>query len=233
MCRYVIHDPGNMSPWLRLLLLLLCLLRLAPGCLIKQFSALEKTNAADKFSHCIGVRCKDGVVLGAVEMPPNTEFRRLNQPRKCFFKLGCDMVCAGITADMEFITRVARDVIQSYREDYGVEISGAMLADRLSSFLYDYNSQESVRPLGIAVIIVDDSGALHLLRSNSELRAYRACVSLSNPSKDMLSFLKDQQWNELLCDEAEKKIEAFYLENVDFGSEVTVRLQQLRRSVHV
>ena len=223
-----------MLSWQLLLLLLGLSSQLTPACLIKQFTALEKTYPADKFSHCIGVQCRDGVVLGAVEMPPNADLRRLSQPRRCFFKLaGCELVCAGITADIEFITRVARDVIQSYREDFGVEISGAMLADRLSAFLYEYNAQESVRSLGIAMIIVDDTGALHLLRSNAEVRAYRACVSLGNPSKEMLSFLKSERWSELPCDEADKKIQTFYSENSEFGNGVTVRLRQVKQSTSV
>ena len=203
------------------------------SCMIKQFSALEKSSPADKFSHCIAVRCHDGVVLGAVETSPLTDMRRLSSPRKCFFNLGSGMVCAGVTADIEFIARVAREVAQSYREDFREGITGAILADKLSSFLYDYNAQESVRPLGIALIIVSEDGDLYMLRSNSELRAYRACVTLTPPPKEMLAFLQSERWTDLSCEDVENRIKTYYSRSSEFGSDITVRLQRVRTDTKV
>ena len=155
-------------------------LQLNYGSMIKSFLALEKSKVADNFSYCMGIKCKNGILLTSVQTPFQNELRWLEADRKCIHSLksGIVFAFAGTTADIEFILKVARECILSHKSLYKEEIKPYVLAQKLAEFLYDYSSDESARKLGISFIITSkdvEKEDLYLLKGNGEMRAYHVC----------------------------------------------------------
>ena len=61
-------------------------------------------------------------------------------------------VC-GLLADGRQLVNRARDEAASYKEFYGCQIPGKVLAERLAGFVHAYTMYWSVRPFGSAVLI--------------------------------------------------------------------------------
>lgn len=153
--------------------------------MIKSFMALEKSKVADNYSYCMGMRCKDGILLTSVQTPFQNELRWLESDRKCIYSLknGVVVAFAGTTADIDFILNVARECISSHKSIYKEEMKAYLLAQKLAAFLYEYNSDESARPLGVSLIITskeEKEGDLYLLKGNGDMRAYHVlCINLT------------------------------------------------------
>jgi hypothetical protein len=211
-----------------LLLISACFVR---SSVIKRFSVWVKSSVADEFSHCIGIKCKDGCLIGTIDSPVASSTRWLKSPRKLIVNIGMSIVAfAGITADIEFIVRAARDIKEDYRNSYGRTIPGAVLADKLSAFLYLQTFKEASRPLGIACIVVTENDDLLVLKGNAELRAYNACTTLSKPPEDLVLFLKSEDWTQRSCGEVEVLVRKFFDESESFQSQHVVHTQLIQKS---
>lgn len=59
----------------------------------------------------------------------------------------------------------ARSEAENYRDNYGVAITGKVLADRVALYLHAHTLYSSYRPLGVAIFISSvDNGVYSLFR---------------------------------------------------------------------
>lgn len=190
------------------------LAHLVHASLIESFQALQRHNPSDKYSHCIGISCRDGVLLAAVEPPIVTHQRWLVQRRKCFYKIdGSTFALCGITADIEYIVRFARQVQTKYKQSNNEAIPGDALSEKLAAKLYSLSSHPDTRSMALTVIVCSEKSRIFLVKANGDMKAYKACVTLASPPEAMVSFLKSKDWATCNCDEAMQTLQDFYHKN--------------------
>jgi len=109
--------------------------------------------AAEKSGLAIGIRCKDGVVLG-VEKPLT---HRLLLPRSNRRIHTVDhhvgMAMTGIAGDADKLANVGREEAHNYEEFYGIEIPGSVLNKRLAAQVHTYTIYWYLRPFGASALL--------------------------------------------------------------------------------
>lgn len=195
---------------LRLAVISVCLLYLPQAIsVIKRFGYLQSQHLADEYSHCIGIACSDGVLIGSSRSAitsTRSDYRWLQNERKVVYSIGSStLACAGISADMDLIVRIAKDLSHAYKRELREDMSGELLAERLAEYLHEYNAQDGSRALRVAMIIVSETGRLMVLRGNGDMHCSRACTTLagSHPATvEMMQLLRAHDWTRLTVDQA-------------------------------
>lgn len=129
--------------------------------------------AVDTSGTVVGIKCKDGVVLGAEKLViskmlvPNSNRRTFPVDRHA------GMACAGVAADGRAIVGRAQSEASQYKSFYGDPVPGHVLAERVASFVHVFNLYWYVRPMGVAALLaafdadgpqlylVDPAGTMH------------------------------------------------------------------------
>ncbi len=129
----------------------------------------------------VGVKCKDGIVLGAERqvfsklLVENTGKRIYNVDKSI------GMVLAGKIPDGRHIMSYARSECNKYFKDFSVPISGKTLSDRLSLYLNAFTLYNSVRPFGSTEIIASydklDGFGLYMLETSGHYFGYTCCTA--------------------------------------------------------
>jgi 20S proteasome subunit alpha 7 len=88
-------------------------------------------HAAD--STAIGIRCKDGVVLGCEKSVQSKMLVQTSNRRIHTLDLHAGLALSGLAADARQLVNKARSEASEYRSFYGSEIPGKVLSDRLAS----------------------------------------------------------------------------------------------------
>lgn len=121
----------------------------------------------------IGIRCKDGVVLG-VEKPVLSKMLVEGSNRKVFaVDRHAGMVSGGLTPDGRMLSNRATEEASNYKQFYGEPIPGTVLSERLASYVHVFTLYWSVRPFGASALLaiydhdgpalyhIEPSGASH------------------------------------------------------------------------
>ena len=127
-----------------------------------------------KFSTCIGMKVKDGIVL-ACEKPILSPLTKPHVNRHIqTIDSHAGLVCAGIPADARQLANRAREEAASYRQNFETDIPPSVLTDRLSLYIQAHTLYSSMRPFGVhAIIGVGDK--LFMLEPSGISSGFRAC----------------------------------------------------------
>jgi 20S proteasome subunit alpha 7 len=104
-------------------------------------------------STAVGVRVKDGVVLGFEKLITSKMLVEGTCKRLLTVDEHVGIAVSGLLADGRQLVNRARDEAASYREFYGEAIPGKVLAERLAGFVHAYTMYWSVRPFGSSVLV--------------------------------------------------------------------------------
>lgn len=142
------------------------------------FQVEYAAKAVENSGTCLGLRCKDGVVL-AVE---KTIVSKMLVPgtlrRAHIIDRHATLVVCGLISDGRVIVNHARKECEQYKDFYGRPIPGRVLADRLAHFVHLYTLHWHVRPFGCAVLlgVGDVDGAeLYLVEPSGVSYRYYGC----------------------------------------------------------
>jgi 20S proteasome alpha/beta subunit len=126
---------------------------------------------------CVGLRCKDGVVLGVEKLVESKLLVKQSNKRLATADLHVGVVrcasagvrgaltdltrrtcagrqaSAGLAADGRALVALARSQAEQYRDFYHAPIPGKVLADRMALHVQAYTLYSSVRPYGAAVLL--------------------------------------------------------------------------------
>jgi 20S proteasome subunit alpha 7 len=105
------------------------------------------------FRTAVGVRVKDGVVLGFEKLIASKMLVEGTCKRLLTVDEHVGIAVSGLLADGRQLVNRARDEAASYREFYGEAIPGKVLAERLAGFVHAYTMYWSVRPFGSSVLV--------------------------------------------------------------------------------
>lgn len=135
--------------------------------------------AVENSGTCLGIRCKDGVVL-AIEKMILSKMLVPGAVRRAHIvdKHAAIAIC-GLVPDGRVIANHARDECERYRDFYGRDIPGHVLADRLAHFVHLYSLHWHVRPFGCAVLLSVygcDGPELYLIEPSGTCYRYYACA---------------------------------------------------------
>lgn len=154
----------------------------------------------------IGMKCKDGVILGAEKLMfskllvDGTHRRIFNVDKH----LG--MVVNGKIPDGRHIMNYARNESNKFLKDFDVEISGKTLCNRLSLYLNAYTLYNSVRPFGSSEIIAswneDEGYGLYMLEPSGSYYGYSCCTSGKGRQNAKAMFESIGHSEKLTCKEA-------------------------------
>ena len=106
---------------------------------------------SNKFLNCrtiVGVKCKDGVVLGAEKLVFSKLLVDGTNKRIYNVDKSIGMVVAGKIPDGRHIMNYARNEANSFEKDFDINIDGRTLAERLALYKNAYTLANAVRPYG-------------------------------------------------------------------------------------
>ena len=109
--------------------------------------------AVDNSSTAVGIRCKDGVVMG-VEKPKLSKMLVEGSNRRILtVDRHTGMCVSGLMADARQIVNFGRDEAANYLSQFGSQIPGEMLANRVADHIHYYTCFWYIRRCGAAVLV--------------------------------------------------------------------------------
>eukprot|EP01100_Stratorugosa_tubuloviscum_P011196 TRINITY_DN495_c0_g1_i1.p1 TRINITY_DN495_c0_g1~~TRINITY_DN495_c0_g1_i1.p1 ORF type:complete len:247 (+),score=128.50 TRINITY_DN495_c0_g1_i1:112-852(+) len=166
------------------------------------------SKAVDNSGLSIGVRVKDGVVLGVEKirvskMHVEHSNRRLHTVER---HIGC--ADAGLMADARNVVNRARSEAANYFDNYSHSIPVRALAERIAGFMQAHTLYGHVRPFGCSILLAgyDRTGPqLYMIEPNGIHLGYFGCTAgkTRQAAKTELEKLK---LNELTCEQAIKEV---------------------------
>jgi len=173
------------------------------------FQVEYAAKAIEKSGTAIGIRCKDGIVLGVEKAIVSRMI--LNDTNKRIHTVGIynGVALSGFAADARQIVNRGREEASSYKSYYASHIPGDVLCKRLAGFVHLHTLYWYYRPFGCAVLVgsyspdgkpelcqIDPSGVCH---------AYYAAVIGKN-KEAAKSELEKIDFANYTCREAVKEI---------------------------
>ncbi|WRT63390.1 uncharacterized protein IL334_000295 [Kwoniella shivajii] len=125
----------------------------------------------------IGLRCKDGVILGVERLLHSKLLVKGANRRIASLDEHIGLASAGLLADGKHLARRGREEASSFRENYNSPVTVQILSDRISAYLQAYTCYGSVRPFGLSSIVggVDKTGPkLFCIEPSGVYYGYRA-----------------------------------------------------------
>ncbi|KAL9131874.1 MAG: hypothetical protein Q9217_000320 [Psora testacea] len=119
----------------------------------RNFQVEYAVKAVENGGTCIGIRCKDGVVLATEKIITSKLLKPGANRRILSVDRNIGVVSAGLIPDGRHFVSRARDEAASWRSTYKAPIPTKALAGRLGSYVQAYTLYSSVRPFGVTAII--------------------------------------------------------------------------------
>lgn len=135
--------------------------------------------AIEKSGTAIGVRCKDGVVMGVEKVIISKMLLASSNRRIHTLDMHAGMTIAGLAADGRQLVNKARSEAKSYKSFYGHQIPAKVLTDRIAGHVHMHTLYWYLRPFGTSVIIGaydDDGPALYMCEPSGVSYKYFACA---------------------------------------------------------
>jgi hypothetical protein len=148
------------------------------------------TKAVDNSGTVVGIKCKDGVVLGVEKLIPSKMLLEGSNRRIHAVHKHAGMAVAGLAADGRQIVARARSEASQYLSFYGEDIPIKELCDRVAHYVHLCTLYWWLRPFGSATILGGydrDGPQLYMIEPSGV--AYVCTFSLSDfDSATLISF---------------------------------------------
>jgi len=173
------------------------------------FQVEYAAKAIEKSGTSIGIRCKDGVVLGVEKAIVSKMI--MNESNRRIYTVGIHngIALSGFAADARQIVNRGREEAANYKSYYASVIPGKVLANRLAGFVHLYTLYWYYRPFGCAVLIASYSPQgepeLHQIDPSGVCHAYHAAVIGKN-KEAAKSELERIDFSTFTCREAIREI---------------------------
>ena len=132
--------------------------------------------AVENSETVVALLCTDGVILGC-EKIQSSPLEMSNSNHRIFnVDKHIGIAICGRLPDGKNIVSRARKECDSYRQNFGRDLPGPILADRLANYVHAHTCYGQFRPLGVAVFIACvENGvySLFMIDNSGLLRGYR------------------------------------------------------------
>lgn len=164
--------------------------------------------AVEKSGLTLGIRCKDGVVLGSQRPIVSKMLVKSNWRRIMTVDSRSGVATAGWQPDARQLGNKAREEARSYREFYGSDIPGNILGERMAGHVHMHTLYWYLRPFGAAILIAnyDEKGPnLSMIQPSGEMYRYFASAIGQN-TQGAKTELEKINFKEITCAEAAKEV---------------------------
>lgn len=119
----------------------------------KIFQTEYAAKAVSIIGTVIGLRCRDGIVLG-IEKPIVSKMLEKGSNRRAYaVDMHAGLAVAGVAADGRQIINRASYEASNYKSTYGEPIPGHVLNERIASYVHIFSMHWSTRPYGSAALL--------------------------------------------------------------------------------
>lgn len=179
----------------------------SPDGRVVQVEYAEK--AVEKSGTSIGIKCKDGVVMG-VEKEIASKMLTPGANKRIFpCDLHSGMAISGMLPDGHALVNKAREEAREYIMFYGHHIPGRTLAERMAQHMHSYTLYWQNRPYGCAALLAtydkEDGPGLYCLRPSGVMFKYYACA-IGNHKQGAQTELEKIKFAEITCVQAVQEI---------------------------
>mmetsp|Transcript_20351 Transcript_20351/g.24410 ORF Transcript_20351/g.24410 Transcript_20351/m.24410 type:complete len:250 (+) Transcript_20351:127-876(+) len=119
----------------------------------KVFQVDYAQKAVDNSGTVVGLRCKDGVVLGVEKLVISKMLVEGSNRRISPVDLHAGVATGGLAPDGRQIVNRARDEAANYKNFYGSAIPGKVLCDRVATYTHLFSLYWYVRPYGVGTLL--------------------------------------------------------------------------------
>eukprot|EP00897_Mesotaenium_endlicherianum_P007834 jgi/Mesen1/7079/ME000369S06405 len=185
------------------------------------FQSEYATKAVDNSGTAVGIRCKDGVVMGVEKLIISKMLVEGSSRRIHAIDRHAGLAIAGLVADGRQVVNRARDEASQYKSVYGEPISVKVMCDRIASYAHVFTLYWWTRPFGSSVLLggydkdgpslymVEPSGVAYIEKLKlSEMTCREGVVAVAkiiygvhDEAKDK-AFELEMSW---VCDESNKE----------------------------
>ena len=138
------------------------------------------TKKIENSSTVLGIIFNDGVVLVSEKIKESRAIVSGSNPTVYSIDNHIGMAICGLLPDGRNIVSRAKLEASSYLKNYGIPISGQILAERLSIYVHAHTCHWGARPFGCCVFIssydADKKFHLYMLENNGNFFEYFACA---------------------------------------------------------
>jgi len=165
--------------------------------------------AVENSGTIVGIRCKDGVVLG-VEKIIHSKMLIANTYHR-IFTVGpnAGMAIAGVLPDGRQLVNRGREEYQSYKSNFGIEIPGKVLSTRIALFVHAYTEYWHLRPFGVSTLLAcydeHDGPQLYMIDPSGECQKYFA-MAIGKGQQAARVELEKLNFSTITCKEAILKL---------------------------
>lgn len=140
------------------------------------FQVEYATKAVENSETIIGVVCKDGILLASEKVRITDLLVDNTNPRNFTIDKGIGMVIGGKVPDGKNIVNRAREEAKSYKQNYGIDINGVTLTERIAQYVHTHTLYFVYRPFGCNVLIgshdADEGYKLHMVEPSGHYYGY-------------------------------------------------------------
>eukprot|EP00457_Paulinella_chromatophora_P013877 gb/GEZN01014234.1/.p1 GENE.gb/GEZN01014234.1/~~gb/GEZN01014234.1/.p1 ORF type:complete len:267 (-),score=50.88 gb/GEZN01014234.1/:140-940(-) len=164
--------------------------------------------AVEKSGLTLGVKCVDGVVLGAEKLIISKMMVKGSNRNIAAVDLHAGIATAGLKADGRQLINKARSEAREYRSFYGADIPGQALADRIGGHVHMHTLYWYLRPFGLTSLIACmDSTGPELYMVNPAGITYRYFAAAAGKQKSAAQTeLEKLDFKTITCRDAVKAI---------------------------
>lgn len=144
---------------------------------IYQLEYAEKAIEAAPSS--LGITCKDGIILLTEKIRQNKTLVKGSSPTIYSLANNIGIAVCGHLPDGRNIVSRAKQEVKSYYQNFGIEISAKILAERIALYVQTHTLYWSMRPFGAIVMISSfekDSPHLFMIEGNGNCFEYYNCA---------------------------------------------------------
>lgn len=145
----------------------------------KVFQVEYAQKAVENSGTVVGIRGKDGVVLGVEKLVTSKLYEAGANKRIFHIDTHIGMAVAGLLADARQLAEIARQEAANYRSQYGYSIPCKVLANRVSMYMHAYTLYSFVRPFGCSVILAshdNKSPQMYTIEPSGICHGYYGCT---------------------------------------------------------
>jgi len=172
------------------------------------FQVEYASKAVEKSGTAIGIRCKDGVVLGVEKTITSKMLVRSSNRRIHTVDLHAGLALSGLAADARQIVNRARYESYQYKSFYGSAIPGKVLGARVAGFVHVYTLYWYLRPFGCSVLlgVYDKDGPeLYMIEPSGVYYRYFA-TAVGKQMRPAKTELEKSDFQNITCREAVNEI---------------------------
>jgi len=132
----------------------------------KVFQIEYAGKAVDASGTAVGVKVKDGVVLGVEKLVISKMLEPGSNKRISSIDRHCGICTSGLTADSRALVSRARSEAKGYKSFYYDPIPAKIIADRVANYMQAHTLYGHLRPFGVSALIATwdaDGPHLHMI----------------------------------------------------------------------